>query len=58
MLPAESEFNGSELENRNANEETSLCLLTPHHIERKGVKAAHGHRVREMLLNSKLTDFS
>ena len=40
MLLAESEFNGSELENRNANEETSLCLLTPYRIERKGVKEA------------------
>ena len=40
MLLAELEFNGSELENRNANKETSPCLLTPHCIERKGVKEA------------------
>lgn len=40
MLLAELEFNGSELENRNTNKETSLCLLTPHCIKRKGVEEA------------------
>lgn len=35
-----------EFENRNTNKETSLCLLTPHCIKRKGGKKPHGHRVR------------